>query len=191
MQPAPSSRSREVCRNDEERSTAFQRALVTGSSCCARCRVGGMRRSTARHHATRSRASDATRARRTSQSPESAVSSYLDWTSYAYLIGNSDVASHTMSPEEEVRVNSYVQLNAEQQRRISQVLVSFKPRKPSVEGTRATLGADEVWDYRYISANGRTGNLRDLHRQLRDDLPRVLLKPEHVGGRLCGRQRAG
>ena len=87
-------------------------------------------------------------------SPKSAVISYLDWTSFAYSIANSDVASHTMSPEEEVRVNSYVELNKEKKRRISQVLVSFKPRAPSVDATHATLGAAEVWDYRYTSADG-------------------------------------
>ena len=88
------------------------------------------------------------------ESPKSAVVSYLDWTSYAYLVGNSDVASTTMSAKEEVRVDSYVQLNKEQQRRISQVLVTFKPRAANIEGTRATLGADESWEYRYLSADG-------------------------------------
>jgi hypothetical protein len=87
-------------------------------------------------------------------SPESAVSSYLDWTSYAYAIGNSDVASNTMGANEEVRVNSFVQLNKEKKRRISQILASFKARPASVEDTRATLEAEEVWNYRYLSADG-------------------------------------
>ena len=82
-----------------------------------------------------------------------------------------------MSPEEEVRVNSYVQLNAEQQRRISQVLVSFKPRKPSVEDTRATLGADEVWDYRYISANGQSALSETYTASYETTYHVLLLKP--------------
>ncbi len=87
-------------------------------------------------------------------SPKAAVASYLDWTTFAYGVGSSDVASLTMSPEEEVRVNSYVQLNTERQQRISQVLVSFEPRTAIVDGTRATLGAGEVWKYRYLSTDG-------------------------------------
>ena len=86
--------------------------------------------------------------------PQSAVESYLDWVSYAYRIGDSDVASPTMSAEEEVRVNSYAQLNTERQRRILQVLVSFRPGLPSMEGTRATLSAAEAWEYRYLAVDG-------------------------------------
>ncbi len=87
-------------------------------------------------------------------SPKSAVTSYMDWVTYAYRIGDSDVATNTMSEDEEVRVNSFVELNTEQQRRISQVLTSFKPGPASVEGTHATLGASEVWEYRYLSVDG-------------------------------------
>lgn len=87
-------------------------------------------------------------------SPHAAVVSYLDWTSYAYAVGNSDVATATMSPREEVRVNSYVELNRERHRRIAQVLTSFRPRAASVDASRATVGADEVWEYRYVSTDG-------------------------------------
>ena len=116
--------------------------------------------------------------------PESAVSAYLDWTSYAYALGNSEVASNTMGANEEVRVNSYVQLNKEKQRRISQVLVSFKTRSASVEGTRATLVAAEVWKYRYLSADGAKAITDDVHGELRDDLPRGTGQAEHVGRRV-------
>ena len=86
--------------------------------------------------------------------PESAVASYLDWTAYAYRLGESDVATRTMSPQEEVRVNAYVQLNHEQGRRIAQVLTTFRPRVASIVGTRAAVGVYEVWKYRYLSADG-------------------------------------
>ncbi len=89
--------------------------------------------------------------------PASAVRSYLDWISYAYRIGVSDVASHTMTPEESVRVDSYVQYNLqERSRRIDQRLIRFDARPASVEGTRAVLGAREEWEYRYLSADGQT-----------------------------------
>jgi hypothetical protein len=110
--------------------------------------------------------------------PDAAVASYLDWTSYAYLIGNSDVASHTMSPEEEVRVNSYTQLNKEQQRRIAQTLASFKPRRASVEGTRATLGASETWRYRYLSADGARAISETYTASYEATYNLVLVKPK-------------
>jgi len=87
--------------------------------------------------------------------PASAVRSYLDWTAYAYRIAVSDAASHTMTPEESVRVDSYLQLNLQEKgRRIDQHLVRFAAREPSVEGTRAVVGATEKWEYRYLSADG-------------------------------------
>ena len=86
--------------------------------------------------------------------PEQAVRSYLDWTSYAYRMGDSDVATPTMSPQEEVRVNSYVQLNAEKGRRIEQRLVSFRPRAQTVSDVRVLLPATELWRYRYVAKDG-------------------------------------
>ena len=109
--------------------------------------------------------------------PESAVSAYLDWTSYAYALGNSEVASNTMGANEEVRVNSFVQLNKEKQRRISQVLVSFKTRSASVEGTRATLGAAEVWKYRYLSADGAKAITETYTASYETTYHVVLVKP--------------
>jgi len=86
--------------------------------------------------------------------PAKAVASYLAWVSYAYQTGVSDVATPTMSPEEGVRVDSYVQLNTERGRRIEQRLVSFDARPASVDATRAIIGAREVWEYRYLSPDG-------------------------------------
>jgi hypothetical protein len=83
--------------------------------------------------------------------PQSAVRSYLDWTSYAYRIAQSDVATPTMSADEAVRVDSYVQLNIEQSRVIDQVLGSITFGKQSVEGTKTLVPATETWAYRYVS----------------------------------------
>ncbi|NTU72056.1 MAG: hypothetical protein HGB10_09600 [Coriobacteriia bacterium] len=88
--------------------------------------------------------------------PLSAVESYLAWTSYAYAMMNSDVATHTMGPEEEVRVNSYVQLNKEKGQRLHQVLVEFKPGSPSKDGSITLLPAAEKWEYRYLSTDGQS-----------------------------------
>jgi PBP1b-binding outer membrane lipoprotein LpoB len=83
--------------------------------------------------------------------PEDAVRSYLAWTSYAYRMANSDIATPTMSPDEEVRVNSFVELNNEQQRVINQVLDSIDFRKLSVVGTTTIVPTSEKWQYSYIS----------------------------------------
>lgn len=84
--------------------------------------------------------------------PKSAVYSYLLWISYAYRILNSEVASATFSEWEEVRVNSYVQLNREKARAIDQRLQYFEPRSVSSGASTATVVAREKWLYRYISA---------------------------------------
>ena len=87
--------------------------------------------------------------------PEAAVRSYLDWISYAYRIAVSDAASQTMTPEEGVRVDSYVQFNLqERDRRINQQIVEFKIRKQAAEASRATLAATERWQYGYLSRGG-------------------------------------
>ncbi len=83
--------------------------------------------------------------------PESAVRSYLDWTSYAYRITESSAATRTMSPEQEVRVDSYVQLNLQKSRILDQALASITFGKASIDGTRALLPATEKWTYRYVS----------------------------------------
>lgn len=83
--------------------------------------------------------------------PESAVRSYVDWVSYAYRIGQSEVAEPTMTSYEEVRISSYVQYNIQKSRLLDQTLESIEFGTPSVEGTRAVLPAKEKWKYRYVS----------------------------------------
>jgi len=85
------------------------------------------------------------------RTPQSAVRSYLDWTAYAYRVAQSDVATPVMSAAEEVRVDSYNQLNLEKSRVMDETLVSLKFGAPSTEGTRVVLPAHEVWTYRYVS----------------------------------------
>ena len=83
--------------------------------------------------------------------PESAVRSYLGWTSYAYRIGSSTVATATMTMSQEVRVDSYTQLNLEKERVIDQKLTSITFGTPSIEGSRAVVSAKEEWTYSYVS----------------------------------------
>jgi len=82
-------------------------------------------------------------------SPRKAVDSYLSWVSFAYEMANSDVATMTFSADEEVRVNSYVQLNKEKNRRIRQRLVRFTASAPTKVGKRTLLPAKEQWEYSY------------------------------------------
>lgn len=82
--------------------------------------------------------------------PRSAVYSYQLWISYAYRILNSDVASRTFSPYEEVRVNSYVELNRQEGRAIDQRLLKADVRSERSQGSTATVALREFWVYRYI-----------------------------------------
>ena len=84
-------------------------------------------------------------------SPESAVRSYLDWTTFAFRMVNSDAATPTMSAEEEVRVNSYVQLNKEANKLINQRLLEVRFGSVSEVGTRTVLPAKESWEYSYLA----------------------------------------
>ena len=84
------------------------------------------------------------------RSPETAVYSYILWISYAYRTLNSDVATHAFSEWEEVRVNSYVELNRQEGRAIDQRIIEFKPTSTRTEGETATVGVTETWRYRYI-----------------------------------------
>jgi hypothetical protein len=84
-------------------------------------------------------------------SPQSAVRSYLDWTTYAYRVGQAVVASQTMSPDEGVRVDSYIQYNIEQKRLLDEKLTALTFGKPSVGATRTVVPAKEVWTYSYLS----------------------------------------
>ena len=83
--------------------------------------------------------------------PESAVRSYLDWTSYAYRIGVYAVATSTMTPSEGVRVDAYTQLNLQRKVLLDQTLVSIAFGKPSVGTTHTLLPAKEKWTYNYLS----------------------------------------
>lgn len=83
--------------------------------------------------------------------PRTAVYSYLLWISYAYRVLNSDVASKTFDPYEEVRVNSYVMYNFQEGRAIDQRLLDAKLRDWESKGDTATVSMSESWVYRYIS----------------------------------------
>lgn len=93
-------------------------------------------------------------------SPESAVRSYLEWTAYAYRITESSVATPTMSTQQEVRVDSYIQLNLQKSRILDEALAEITFGRPSVVGTRTLLPTTERWGYRYVSISevGKTLN---------------------------------
>jgi hypothetical protein len=83
-------------------------------------------------------------------SPRAAVRSYLDWVTYAYRIGRSDVATPTVSAEEAVRVDAYLQKNALERKRLDQTLVSLELGAPSAEGSHTLVPTKEEWRYRYL-----------------------------------------
>ncbi len=83
--------------------------------------------------------------------PEAAVATYLDWVSFSYRMANSDIATPTMTADEWVRVDAYIEYNRQQGRGIEQELMRFETRDRSVEETRATIAASEQWRYRYFS----------------------------------------
>lgn len=83
--------------------------------------------------------------------PERAVRSYLDWISYAYRIGESDVATATQSPYQVVRTDAYIQANLQQERLLDQTLEDISLGKARIEETRALVPARERWSYRYVS----------------------------------------
>lgn len=91
--------------------------------------------------------------------PDSTVRSYLDWTSYAYRIATSDVATPTMSGDEAVRVDSYIQLNLQKSRLIDQTLTSLSFGKPSMVGTRTLVPTKEKWSYSYVSIKSPGGKI--------------------------------
>ncbi|MEI8083464.1 MAG: hypothetical protein WCI74_16630 [Actinomycetes bacterium] len=83
--------------------------------------------------------------------PRTAVYSYQLWISYAYRVLNSDVASRTFDPSEEVRVNSYVMYNFQEGRAIDQRLLVATVKSSESQGSTATVAMHEEWVYRYIS----------------------------------------
>jgi len=88
--------------------------------------------------------------------PQSAVRSFLDWTSYAYRIATSDVATPTMGANQEVRVDSYVQYNLEKQRLLDESLTSITIGSPTAESTHTVVPTHAEWTYSYLSID--TGN---------------------------------
>lgn len=86
--------------------------------------------------------------------PESAVEAYTDWISYAYRVSDSDVASHAVSAYQQMRVDSYIELNRQKQRAIEQQLVDASYRVLEREEPTATVAGTEAWTYRYVSPDG-------------------------------------
>lgn len=83
--------------------------------------------------------------------PELAVRSYLDWVSFSYRMANSDIPTATMTPDEGVRVDSYIQLNRIDGKGIEQSLEDFSVVSVSEESSSAVVVARESWRYRYFS----------------------------------------
>jgi hypothetical protein len=83
--------------------------------------------------------------------PASAVRSYLAWVTYADRIGQSAVATRTMSANEEVRVDSYIQFNLEKSRLIDQHLASITFGQASSGATSTLVPTKEDWTYDYLS----------------------------------------
>lgn len=83
--------------------------------------------------------------------PEVAVRSYLDWVSFSYRMANSEIPTATMTPEEGVRVDSYIQLNRIEGKGIEQTLEDIEMMVVSEEASSAVVTASESWRYRYFS----------------------------------------
>jgi hypothetical protein len=83
--------------------------------------------------------------------PESAVRSYLTWVSYAYRIGQSQMATPTMTAREELPMDSYCQYNLEKGRLLDQTLKSIAFGAASTGTTSTLLPAKESWTYSYLS----------------------------------------
>jgi hypothetical protein len=90
------------------------------------------------------------------KNPENAVVSYLYWISVAYRTLDSTVASQTFTPNEEVKVDSYVEYNRQQERALEQVPTALRLTTVSATENTATVSAREEWTYRYISTKTRT-----------------------------------
>ncbi len=92
--------------------------------------------------------------------PQAAVRSYLDWTSYASRIAQSNVAMPTMSADQGVKVDSYIQYNLEKKQLIDQTLSSITLGAPSTVGTSTLVPATEHWTYSYRSIDAGNKILR-------------------------------
>ncbi len=108
--------------------------------------------------------------------PEDAVRSYLDWTSYAYRIAQSQVATPVMTPYEEVRIDSYTQFNLQRDRVLDQTLTSLKLGKVTMEASRALVPAQETWSYKYVSVKKEGGVLEGPYKASYDATYTVVKK---------------
>lgn len=90
--------------------------------------------------------------------PKTAVYSYMVWISYAYLILDSEPAfkQHVFDEFEEVRVNSYVELNKQRGKRIDQRIGETKVKSMRTKEPTATVALEENWRYRYIDLKSGT-----------------------------------
>ena len=84
-------------------------------------------------------------------SPTAAVGTYLEWITFAYRLADSNVATQTFTPWQEVRVDSYIQLNTQENRAIEQHLDVFELRDSITAEPTATVAAYEEWTYRYFT----------------------------------------
>ena len=83
--------------------------------------------------------------------PNSAVQSYLDWTSFSFRTAQSSYSTATMSPNEGVRVDAYIQFNLEKKQIIDQTLTSITFGTPKVETSSTLVPTKEQWRYSYLS----------------------------------------
>lgn len=109
--------------------------------------------------------------------PESAVRSYLDWVSYAYRTANSAAATATMSAKQEVRVDSYLQLNVQKSQLIDQRLMSITFGTPTTGATSASVPVRESWSYRYVSISEAGKTLAGPYTVEYDNVYTCIKKP--------------
>ncbi|HAL29739.1 MAG TPA: hypothetical protein DCP20_03355 [Coriobacteriia bacterium] len=83
--------------------------------------------------------------------PEAAVRSYLDWSSYAYRIAQPRVALPTMTSYQEVRVDAYIQYNIQKGRLIDQTLESLEVQDVREGEESVEVAVKETWSYNYVS----------------------------------------
>ncbi len=83
--------------------------------------------------------------------PEPAVRSYLDWVSFAYRMANSEIPVDTMTGNQYVRVDAYIELNRQNGEGLEQELVDFEAHDVSEEATSAVVTAREEWRFRYFN----------------------------------------
>ncbi|MCK8114948.1 hypothetical protein [Anaerosoma tenue] len=83
--------------------------------------------------------------------PEAAVRSYLDWSSYAYRIAQPRVALPTMTSYQEVRVDAYIQYNIQKGRLIDQTLESLEVQDVREGEESVEVVVKETWSYNYVS----------------------------------------